>query len=457
MKHEILIVDDDRSNLLAVKRFLELSGFKVVVASSGKIAIELVKKRRSDFSVCFIDYHMPEMNGPIVIAEIKRIRPKQQIVALTADGSGTAVKNSFIAGAVDFAEKSISNDEFLALVRRYCEKFDEVFRTIQDSEFEQPEEVSSLGMVGHSESLTECARLIKRYAPLDATVLILGETGTGKELVAKGLHRSSARASGPFVAINCNELPSDLVESILFGHRKGSFTGAIQDQIGRFQAANGGTLFLDEIGDLPLRVQAKLLRALQEREVTPVGATSAIKIDVRIVAATHRNLAQMTESGEFREDLFYRLRMLEIRTPSLRERPNDIEPLAAHFTRRACAKLGIERTLQRSAVEVLKRYKWPGNVRELEAEIESHLARCVGDEVTREDLDAKFFAPSALGPATLDDLDAEYASKRKEHICATVRNSKTKTEAARKLGISPTLLQFYLGRASKRDSAAARV
>ena len=292
MSYRILLVDDGKENLSVNKALLSAAGYQAVTVNSGQEAIDTIKGAKKDFALVLMDYHMPGMSGAVAVTEIKKIKPNQQILAYSLDDNRDVMRETFKAGVVDFLDKNSENEVLLSTVAAYCEKYEQVFRPLDGDDRTSGEKekfIQNVGMIGRSEKLYALACQIEKVAPSKATTLILGESGTGKELVARAIHKRSDRAGGPFIAINIAAEPASLLDSALFGHRKGSFTGATNDQQGKFQLANKGTIFLDEIGDMSLDLQVKLLRVLQEREITPVGASRPISVDVRIVAATHRS------------------------------------------------------------------------------------------------------------------------------------------------------------------------
>ncbi len=455
MKYRILIVDDDKDNLESTKMLLEIHGYDVKTVSSGKHAIELLNKNKLEFALILMDYHMPEKNGAVVIAEIKKLKPNQQILTYTMDTTKEIALETFRAGAIDYIEKSADNDLLLSTIKNYCEKYEAVFRPISlDSGFDDENYIknSKHGLIGKSKSLNKVVQEIELYAKVSTNVLILGETGTGKELVAKAIHNASDRSKMKFIAVNCSAIPQGLVESTLFGHVKGSFTGATNDQDGKFKLAHSGTIFLDEIGELPLETQAKLLRVLQERTIDPVGSRSSTKVDVRVIAATHRNLQKMVTEGKFREDLLYRINALIINNPPLRERTDDIEVLVDHFTKKVCQETGVFRRFQRSVLLQFQNYNWPGNIRELKNTVESHLLRSTENLIGVDQLDSKFFAKSngeVSRIKTLKQMEDYLEELKLKHISEVVNGSESKTAAAKKLDISPSNLQYFLSKLSK--------
>lgn len=456
MKYKILVVDDDRDNLDSTKMLLELHGYLVKTVSGGRQALDLIRKNH-EYALILMDYHMPDMNGANVITEIKKLKPQQQILAYSMDNSRDTAVETFRAGAADFIEKSADNEVLLKTIRAYCDKYETVFRTISKESLDDSEEndlLKKMNWVGKSNAIYKLAEDVQKYALVSSTVLILGETGTGKELVAQAIHKNSPRANNKFVAVNCGAIPQGLVESTLFGHVKGAFTGALHDQDGKFKLAHSGTIFLDEIGELPMEAQVKLLRVLQEKTVDPVGSRNGTKVDVRVIAATHKNLEAMVKEGTFREDLLYRLNTLILKTPPLRDRPEDIEPLIENFTRKVWQETGFQKYFQRATLQHLKQYKWPGNVRELQSMVESHLIRCPGDMVTIDQLDTKFFMKDEIPSAnlTLQEIENRLEQMKFNYVMETINNSLNKQEAARKLNISPTSLQYILSKMSKEKT-----
>lgn len=448
MTHKLLLVDDDMANLAANKRLLTAAGYQVALASSGDDALKTIKNARRDFALVLMDYHMPGMNGAEAVAEIKKIRPDQQIVAFSMDDTREVTLETFRAGVVDFLDKNSDNEVLLSTIAAYCEKFDQNFRTLDKDDLDPNEKskfIAETGMIGRSDKLFALAKHIRKVGPTLATTLILGESGTGKELVAKALHQASERAKGPFVAVNIAAESASLLDSSLFGHRKGAFTGALQDQPGKFQLANKGTIFLDEIGDMNLDLQVKLLRVLQEREVLPLGATRPIAVDVRIIAATHKNLQKMVEAGTFREDLYYRLSSVILTTAPLRERPDDIEPLLVHFTDQICKENGFARAFHRRCLDVLREYHWKGNVRELRSVVESHLIACESGMVRLEELDARLYQKyQSDSPATLEEFDEHLDGLKKQFVVDVLKNTPSRAEAARKLDVAPNRLHYFI-------------
>ena len=359
----VLVVDDDPGTRKVARANLGLEGFEVLVASSGAEA--LARLSESDPLAMVTDLKMPDTGGIELMERVHSERPALPVVLVTAHATVETAVQALRRGAQHYLVKPIRWDE-LALVLRQAVAHERARRDLERLRGEFDRAAGFEELVGDSASMQEVFRVVQQVAAADATVLLRGETGTGKELVARALHRHSARREGPFVAVNCTAVPRDLMESEFFGHEKGAFTGATARRQGRFQQADGGTLFLDEIGDLDQAVQAKLLRVLQEREVTRVGGERVERVDVRVVAATNRDLEALVKDGQFRDDLYYRLDVIPVRLPPLRERPGDLPALVDHFVRSFAERLG--RPVPMPPPEVLAAaasYPWPGNVREL--------------------------------------------------------------------------------------------
>src|SRR5262245_60664753 len=368
MKRRVLIVEDDEVFLRPLRRALELEGFDVLTAGSGEEALDLLK--REDVDLALTDQRLPGMDGVQVVRRLKAERPEIGVVVMTAYGTIGAAVEATRLGAEDYLVKPFEPDEILLVLRRALE-----FRDLRDQR-RQPvrrnqERFAVTNVVAKSPRMLEILALLSEVAQLDTTVLIDGETGVGKELLARTLHFSGPRREKPFVAVNCAAIPEELFESELFGHRRGAFTGATEPRRGHFQLASGGTMLLDEIGEMPFGLQSKLLRAIEEKRITPIGAERPVDIDVRFIATTNQNLREAVERGAFRRDLFYRLAVFPMRVPPLRDRTEDIPALAGHFleeSSRRCKK--AIRGFAPAALDALVRYPWPGNVRELENVVE---------------------------------------------------------------------------------------
>jgi DNA-binding NtrC family response regulator len=443
MRESVLLVDDEPAVGLVLKSLLKQAGFKPVEdVTSGASALELLERR--PFDVVISDIRMPGMDGMTLLREVKTRWPDLPVVMLTAHGTIELAVEAMRAGAADFLLKPIDDEQLVPVLRR-------VLDTSRPGREGAPRLPVSGGLVGESPAMAEVRRLIGRAAEAGSTVLILGESGTGKELVVEAIHQASARRERPLVKVHCGALSETLIESELFGHEKGAFTGAVTARPGRVELADGGTLFLDEIGDISPGFQVKLLRLLQESEFERVGSSRTRKVDVRFVTATHRDLEAMCREGTFREDLYYRLNVLAIRLPPLRERGDDVRLLARHFLAGFGQASGKpELTIEPGALDRLAAHTWPGNVRELQNAVESLVVWCDGATITMEDVsrrlkslppadarpaDAAIDTPPPSGePAPLDSwLDAH----ERQYILHTLKRcDNNRTLAARLLGIS---------------------
>jgi len=452
MKYRILNIDDDISNLDSTRMLLEDAGFIVATSLSGKEGIKTYNRHKYSFAVVIVDFRMPEMNGAVTVKRLLASNPRQQIIMYSADGSREALKDSWQAGAVDFIEKDIEVDLFIEKIKSACSKYENTSRLIKkdvDIKSENEKLIESVGMIGCSNGLAEVANKILKYANEKQGVLIQGETGTGKECVARALHNFSDRKCNQLVTVNCAAIPENLLESALFGHERGAFTGADKKQIGKFMLANGGSIFLDEIGDLSLKLQVKLLRVLQEKTVEPVGSNNPQKVDVRVLAATHRDLCKMVKEGSFREDLYYRLNVLSIDIPPIRQRVEDIEPLIAHFTDEICKQNNINKHFQRLTLSVLENYRWPGNVREIQNVVAGHLIKCPDEIVTKDHLDGSLYKKAnkrkkVAEKMILSELDEKQKDEKRNYIISVLRKTKNQADAARMLCISPSKLFYYI-------------
>ncbi|HEY6464034.1 MAG TPA: sigma-54 dependent transcriptional regulator [Polyangiaceae bacterium] len=444
----ILIIDDDPSILDLLRAELEQRKFEVVTESSPGDALRILTEQ--DFGVVISDINMQAMSGVDLCREVATLREDTPVIVITAFASIEMAVSSIRAGAYDFVTKPIDIEQLVLTIERglrHRELHDEVTRLRQTVGELRPFD----DMIGESAAMKRMCDVISRVAQTEATVLVSGESGTGKELVARALHMRSARATGPFVAINCAAMPETLLESELFGHMKGAFTDARTSRSGLFVKATGGTLFLDEVGEMPLGMQAKLLRALQERRVRPVGGETEVPFDARIVAATNRDLEAEVEARHFREDLFYRINVVNVRVPPLRERENDVLPLAQACLQR-CQPKGAMRVvgLTSAAAERLTSYPWPGNVRELHNCIERAVALAQFDHIRVEDLPERIsqFKPSRI---TLDGADASTLLPMEEVERRYVRQvldamGGNKASAARLLGMDRRTLYRKLER-----------
>jgi DNA-binding NtrC family response regulator len=367
----ILLIDDDESLRRVVEYSLCEEGYRVLMAPDGRAGLD--RFRNDTVDLVLTDVRMPEMDGVELLTRLKAMQPDLPVIVLTAHGTIGSAVEAMKLGAGDYLTKPFSREQLKAAVRKALEL---AALTMENRQLRQvvAERFSFSNMIAGSRAMRAVTGMASRVAQTDTTVLLAGESGTGKELLAKGIHFHSARQRRPFVTVNCAAIPEHLLESELFGHRRGAFTGAVADKPGKFQLAGGGTIFLDEVGDLPLLLQVKILRVLQEREIDKVGDPQSIKVDVRVIAATNRNLEKMIVDGAFREDLYYRLAVVAIRVPPLRERADDIPLLVDHFLAKHCERLGRPRpVVQKEVHSAFNLYGWPGNIRELENVIERAL------------------------------------------------------------------------------------
>jgi len=357
----ILVVEDDESQRRIIEYNLSQKGYAVTAVDSAEKGVELLEA--NEYSLLVSDMKLPGMNGIELMEKAHELKSDMPVIFITAFGTIEKAVEAMKAGAFNYVTKPFDRDEFILVVEKALE-----FRKLKEenvrlrSELDYHQAFSN--MIGASSAMQDIFATIKKVASSDATILIMGESGTGKELVARAIHRASDRAENPMITVNCGAIPKDLLESELFGHVSGAFTGAVREKIGKFVAADNGTIFLDEIGDLHVELQAKLLRVIQEREVEPVGSNSRIAVDIRIIAATNQDLISRIKEGGFREDLYYRLNVVPIRIPPLRERREDIPLLVDHFYRQSSS--ASSPALDGKIIETLTRYDWPGNVRELE-------------------------------------------------------------------------------------------
>ena len=382
----ILVIDDERSIRNTLKDILEYEKYEVDLAEDGNKGIELIRSAEYDVVLC--DIKMPGLDGIEVLERVVVLTPDTPVVMISGHGNIDTAVESIKKGAFDYIEKPLDLNRLLITIRNAMDKSNLVTETrILKKKVNKRYEI-----VGQSAAITEVIQMADRVAPTDARVLITGANGTGKELVARRIHDQSNRASGPFVEVNCAAIPSELIESELFGHEKGAFTSAVKQRKGKFEQANGGTLFLDEIGDMSLSAQAKVLRALQENVISRVGGDKHIKVDVRVVAATNKNLSTEIDQNNFREDLYHRLSVILIKVPTLNERIEDVPLLANHFIQQICGEYGMSpKTITDKAIEELQKLNWTGNIREFRNVIERLIILCDA-EITEGDV-LKFAAP----------------------------------------------------------------
>lgn len=377
---KILIIDDERAIRNALKDILEFENHQVTLASDGKEGLDVALN--NSFDAIFCDIKMPEMDGIEVLSQLTNANIEAAIIMISGHGSIDTAVECIKKGAFDFIEKPLDLNRVLITLKNATDK-----TTLVKETKALKKKVSSIqDIIGESPAIVKIKEMIDRVAPSDARVLITGSNGTGKELVARWLHEKSPRAKSPFIEVNCAAIPSELIESELFGHEKGAFTSAIKQHKGKFEQAEGGTLFLDEIGDMSLAAQAKVLRVLQEKKLSRVGSDKDITVNVRVLAATNKNLKEEIEKGNFREDLFHRLSVILIHVPTLAERIDDVPLIFNYFMKQICSESGLpQRKVEQSALEELKKLKWTGNIRELRNVTERLLILC-GDTITKEDV-----------------------------------------------------------------------
>jgi two-component system response regulator HydG len=446
----VLVIDDETGILDTLRILLRKEGYEVTVAQGGKAGLEALRTVTPD--IVLTDVRMPQVTGLDVLQAVKEADPITPVLLMTAQASLQSAIQAVNAGAFYYLQKPFANDELLAILRRACE-----FRQIRVENKQLKQEIRRAGgnaktgltrPVGKSRKFLDVLRLAEQVGPTDSTVLIGGESGTGKEVLARYLHDSSARADGPFLSINCGALPETLLESELFGHVKGSFTGAVRDKQGLFAAARGGTFFLDEVGEMPPSLQVKLLRVLQQREVIPVGGTEAIPVDVRIIAATNRDLEEEMRRGSFRSDLFYRLNVFPLDLPPLRERRDDLILLVEAFLEMMTDDKDSPKALSSEALDAVMVYEWPGNVRELQNALEHAVV------LSRTGLLEPQHLPSRITRQKKEPLVAERSQPNPEldlieraYIMFVLQaEGGNKTRAAEVLGIDPSTLYRKLSR-----------
>ena len=445
----ILIVDDESGILDTLRILLRKEGFEVATAQGGKAGLEQIRAGNHD--IVLTDVRMPQVSGLDILQAAKDQDPMTPVILMTAQASLQTAVAAVNAGAFYYVQKPFSNDELLAILRRACEyRQIRVENRLLRQDFRRRGDRPSVSRpIGKSRRFTDVLKLAEVVAPTDSTVLIQGESGTGKEVIARYIHNLSARADGPFLSINCGALPENLLESELFGHVKGSFTGAVRDKQGLFAAARGGTFFMDEVGEMPASLQIKLLRVLQEREVIPVGATEAIPVDVRIIAATNRDLEEEVRRGHFRSDLFYRLNVIALELPALRDRRDDLVLLIDNFLQDLASENdAAPKALSADALDAVMVYDWPGNVRELMNALEHAVVLSRGDMIEPAAL------PERITRRRKEPLVAERSSpnpslevvERAYIMWVLQSEGGNKTRAAEVLGIDPSTLYRKLSR-----------
>jgi DNA-binding NtrC family response regulator len=465
-KGQVLIVDDEAGQREILRTILTAEGYRVEMAGSAADALAKSAQRR--FEVVLTDLRMPGADGLSLVRELTREDPPTLVILMTGYGSMDSAEQAMKLGAFDYLTKPLERDELLLTVTRAFERG----RLIQENRLLRQQLEARFrvdGIVGSHYRMQEVFEKLHKVSASSSTVLIYGESGTGKELIARAIHRHSPRAERPFVGVSCAAIPETLIESELFGHEKGAFTGAVGRRQGLFEAADRSTLFLDEIGELSVTMQAKVLRALQEREIRRVGGREDVKVDVRIIAATNKNLEQEVEAGRFREDLFYRLNVVSIALPPLRERSTDIPQLAEYFVRRACADAGrTAMPITTEAMRLLLQYEWPGNVRQLEAVLQRAVLLSDGHAIDYPDLpiEVRFSTLPSRAPGgeegeephrfrlppqgvNLEDVERDLL------VQAMERSGWVIAKAAKLLGLSYRTLQYRLEKFQIRRADAA--
>jgi two-component system response regulator AtoC len=470
-KKQVLIVDDEPNLRKILSAQLSRDGYDVLTAEDGEQGLALLREHHIDLVVT--DLKMPKVDGMTLLREALREDPDLPVVMITAHGTVDTAVEALKIGAFDYLTKPFDKEEVRQIVGKALKT-----RQLAGAEASSGQEApgARFGIIGTSTGILDLYALLERVADTPTTVLITGESGTGKELVARALHDHSSRKGKPFIKVNCAAIPKELIESELFGYERGAFTGAVSSKPGRFELANGGTLFLDEIGEIPVEMQVKLLRALQESEFERVGGIKTIHVDVRLVAATNRDLKKLIASGNFREDLFYRLNVVPIRLPALRERRSDIPLLVEHFLTKFNERLkkhvsGVEP----DALDILSSYPWPGNIRELENVIERAVLFCDSQDVRAQDLPPEVRGSITLPPPALPlneaDLQAALSSEGglKEHVKVAMNRLERElvgralqqtngnvTHAARLLKISRKGLQLKMKELGLREGASEK-
>ncbi len=451
--YTILVVDDEPNYQIVLSELLRDEGYEVFTADSGTAALPIV--RDTDLDLVLSDMKMPGMDGIEFMRKIKEFNKDLPVILITAFAEVEKAVEAMHLGAFTYLAKPFSNEQLLASIRKAIEHYGLVCE-IKRLRREINPRSGFEGMIGKNPNMLSVYQLIEKVAPAPSSVLITGESGTGKELVARAIHNLSPRREAPFISVNCAALTDTLLESELFGHEKGAFTDAIAMRKGRFELANGGTLFLDEIGEMPAPLQAKLLRVLQERTIERVGGNTTLNIDVRILAATNRDLKDEVDNKKFREDLYYRLNVIHIHLPPLRERVDDIPALVTHFLQKNAKRLGKEQiTIAPEALRLLVTLPWEGNIRELENTIERAAILCSGDRIEAEDvqpdssdlssqewssgLDLTQFIPEGLGlAAVLNGIEEKLVRQALENA------DNVQARAAEQLGITKSLLQYKM-------------
>jgi DNA-binding NtrC family response regulator len=455
--NKILIVDDELNMRLVLQAMLKKEGYAVTTASNGMEALKILKADQMDIVVT--DLKMPKLDGMGLLGEIIRDYPSIPVIIITAHGTIATAVDALKKGAFDYITKPFEQDE----LKQVIQKAVKTRRLDEDEALLNPDDIDRYGIIGSSDRITEIFETIKRVAPTTTTILITGETGTGKELIARAIHRNSPRKNNPFIKINCAAIPESLMESELFGYEKGAFTGAATKKQGRFELAHKGTLFLDEVGELPKDMQVKLLQVIQEQEFERVGGLQTIKVDVRLITATNRNLFEDVKDGRFREDLYYRLNVIPAHLPPLRERKEDIPVLIGFFIEKFNKKLDRSvKYIDEKVTNLLIQYAWPGNIRELENLVERMILMARGDTIVFADLPSELkttiesdsTGPSGIRQKPFKDIMKNHMEDIEKQMIISVLEEcgNNVTRAAKKLGLSRKGLQLKMMKYKLRRS-----
>jgi two-component system, NtrC family, response regulator AtoC len=454
---KILIVDDELNMRLVLSAMLKKEGFEVSSAANGREALQILQS--AGIAVVITDLKMPDIDGMALLSRVSEQYPEIPVIMITAHGTIATAVEALKKGAFDYITKPFDLDDLKNIIAKAVKT-----QALKENELSvAPSEIERIGMIGTSPKTMELFDAIKRVAPTTTTVMVTGETGTGKELVADAIHHNSPRKDRPLIKINCAAIAETLMESELFGYEKGAFTGAMVTKPGKFELAHKGTLFLDEVAEIPREMQVKLLRVIQEREFERVGGLRTIKVDVRIIAATNRNLAREVKAGNFREDLYYRLNIFPIDISPLRERKEDIPPLVDYFLEKFNKKMELSVGMDSDVKEMLMRHEWPGNIRELENLIERMILMAKHNRITEQEIPLEFKeAVNQTAPVSSDDIEKPY----KEHLRDQVGNVERQmiiqcldetggnvTQAAKKMGLSRKGLQLKMIKYNLRKDA----
>jgi len=437
---KILLVEDEAPSREALVILLKAAGHDVTGTGSGDEALRLLKTRH--FDIIVTDLFLPDLNGIDLLKHVKSLSPTIEVILITGHASAETAVRAMKEGAFDYITKPLNVDELRMIIDKALEKR----RLLTENVYlkkQLRDKFEFANIIGSSPSMQKVFNRMKRIIKTDSTVLVMGESGTGKEVVAKAIHFNGHRRDKPFIAVHCGAIPENLLESELFGHIKGAFTGAVKDKIGKFEAADQGTIFLDEIGTMPMHLQTKLLRVLQEQEVERVGSNRSIKLDVRVLSATNQNLQEEVKAGNFRDDLYYRLNVIPLNLPPLRDRVEDILPLIKHFLQKNCKEMKRPMmSLDKEALEALELYHWPGNVRELENIVERTVALTEGDHITLDDLPSaiRMAASTRVHESGVDLVKTVNSIERKMIAEALALSNGVKARAAVMLKLNRTTL-----------------